>query len=371
MRRMHAPIPLEQARQAALHEVAAVEARYQAIFEGVADAILVADEARCYVDANTAATALLGYTHEELCALHVEDIVVAQPMGTAAEYDQVSDRAHWRGEFAVRRKDGHMVPVEAIATMVRLPTTTLSLSVVRDITARRAREQQQQAFLGMITHELRTPLTGLRGYADLMRRRGQYDAQAVSVIVAQAAQLDRLIGDLLDTSRIDADRLRLERTSVDMGELVQSVAQQAQTCTAHHTIRVAAGADPLLGWWDRGRIEQVLQNLLTNAVKYAPEGGDIMLGVQEHGNDVHVTVADQGMGLAPEAVSQLFARFYRTPEAEASGASGLGLGLYISQALVEAHGGRIWAESPGRGQGTTIHVSLPITSVPDGTDHVV
>ncbi len=251
MRRMHAPIPLEQARQArqaALHEVAAVAARYQAMFEGVADAILVEDEARRYVDANTAATALLGSTHEERCALHVEDIVTAPPMGTAAEYDQVSDRAHWRGESAVRRKDGHMVPVEAMATMVRLPTTTLSLSVVRDVTPRRAREQQQQAFLGMITHELRTPLTGLRGYADLMRRRGEYDAQAVSVIVAQAAQLDRLIDDLRDTSRIDADRLRLERTSVDMGGLVQSVAEQAQTRTAHHTIRVAAGADPLLGW---------------------------------------------------------------------------------------------------------------------------
>ena len=363
---MQSSIALEQALQAALHEVATTEARYRALFEGVADAILVADEVRSYVDGNGAATALLGYTHEELLALHVEDVVAAQATWTAAEYDRYMEEGHWRGELDLRRKDGQTVPVEAVATIVRLPDITLYLSVVRDISARRAVERQQQAFLGMITHELRTPLTALRGYADLMRRRGQYNAGAVSIIIDQAAQLDRLIGDLLDASRIDGELLRLERASMDMVALVHTVAEQAQAATSQHTIRVESPVSPLPGWWDRGRMEQVLRNLLTNAVKYAPDGGDIVVGVREDGNDARMTVTDQGIGLAPEAIPLLFGRFYRTPEGEASGATGLGLGLYISQALVEAHGGCIWAESAGPGQGTTIHVTLPIEPVPSG-----
>ena len=335
-------------------------ALYQGLFVASADALLVADAAGRYRDANPAATALLGYTRAELLQLGVADVVAAGPAWAAAEYGRFVGVGTWRDELEVRRKDGTTVPVEASATTVALPTHTVYVSALRDISARRALEQLQRDFLAMVTHELKSPLAAIRGYAQLLQRRGVYQAPAVETILSQATRLERLIGDLLDVAQVQAGQLELRRTAVDLGALVQEGAAQTQTLTTRHAVRVRVPPTPLVGWWDGDRLAQVLQNLLGNAVKYAPQGGVIAVGVWAEEGVAHLTVRDQGVGIPAEALPHLFARFYRTQAALASGAPGLGVGLAISQALVEAHGGRISVASV-LGQGSTFTVTLPLT----------
>ena len=133
----------------------------------------------------------------------------------------------------------------------------------------------------------------------------------------------------------------------------------ARSLAARHTVVVDVPEGSLEGWWDPDRLGQVLHNLLANAIKYSPGGGEIRVRVEDLGRQVRVSVADQGIGIAPDALPRLFGRFYRTETAAASGATGLGVGLYIAKSLVEAHGGQIWAESRGEGCGATFGFTVP------------
>src|SRR5581483_6787365 len=234
----------------------------------------------------------------------------------------------------------------------------LVTAIIRDISERKALERLQQEFLAMVSHELKNPLTAMKTFGQLLRDTETYHRRAVEVILHQIDRLDRLIGDLLDVSRLEARRLRLSRERVDLVALVQRVVQEARAMTTRHQIEVAAPTAPVVGWWDRHRLEQVLQNLLSNAIKYAPQGGRIGVTVVAAPAAAQVSVRDPGVGIPPEALPRLFSRFFRVEQAEASSVQGLGLGLYISKALIEAHGGRIWVESTP-GAGSTFFFRLP------------
>jgi signal transduction histidine kinase len=214
----------------------------------------------------------------------------------------------------------------------------------------------------MTTHELRTPVAGIKGNAQLMQRRGQYSERAVEAIVAQADRLGRLIEDLLLASQIEADRLLLRRADRDLvGEARDAVAQLGEVGSV---VRVEAPDAPLIVSIDRQRLGQVWANLLTNAIKYSPDGGEILVRVDRQANEARVTVIDHGVGIPPEAVPRLFDRFYRVAKA-ADEAPGLGLGLYLSTRLVQAHGGRIEVRSTP-GQGSAFTVVLPLAGDANG-----
>lgn len=314
---------------------------------------------------NAGATRLLGYSAEEMVGRNLWELLDLPAGDAATEAIDAELRA------------GHTVQIEAVATgadgrrvdvsagMAPHPGPLGELAAVsailRDIRERKALERQQRDFLSMVTHELRNPLASILGYAQIMRRRGEYMERGVDVVLTQARRLERLIGDLLDVSRVEAGQLHLRREETDLVALVRAAADQAQALTRAHEVRFDGPDSPLIGQWDRDRLEQVLQNLLANATKYAPDGGAIVVRVEDRGCEVQVSVADQGPGIAPDALPNLFARFFRTPEARASGAEGLGLGLYISRTLVEAHGGRIWAESTP-GEGSTFTFALPYSA---------
>jgi PAS domain S-box-containing protein len=345
-------------------EAQEAEARYRSLFQSTADAILVADGEGRYVDANPAASELLGYTREELLQMRVADIVSAGPEWAEMEYERLRRVGHWRGELEVRRKDGSSVAVEAWATTARLPTGPVHLSALRDISGRRAVERLQQEFIAMVTHDLRNPLAALAGYAQLLRRQEAYDERAVDAIINQSRRLDRLIGDLLEMSRLETRQLELRRARIDLVALVRAAVEQVQALGPSHAIRVRAPGGPLEGWWDPDRLEQVLQNLLTNAVKYSPDGGEILVQVFDLGREARVAVGDQGPGIPAEVLPRLFERFYRA-ENEAGAQEGLGLGLYITRALVEAHGGSIGVESE-LGRGSVFTFTLPYGRAPEG-----
>lgn len=226
-----------------------------------------------------------------------------------------------------------------------------------DVSDYRSLERSQRQFVAMAAHELRTPVTSILGFAQLMQRRLPQDRH-VNTIIKQAASLDRLINDLIDSARLDDRRLMLRREPVDLSDLARDIAEQVQPLSEAHPIRVEAPSAPLVGVWDRERLGQVIQNLLVNAVKYSPRGGEIMLTLTDLGDTVQLAVRDQGVGIPPGALPRIFDPFYRVERTSGS-AQGLGLGLHISRSLVEAHGGQIRAESAGDGRGTTFTVTLP------------
>jgi NtrC-family two-component system sensor histidine kinase KinB len=311
---------------------------------------------------NAGAERLLGYTAAEIVGrdlwaiLHLADGHAALETAVAT----LRSGEAVRFEAVVTGPDGRRVDVSAGLAPHLGPLGELAAisAILRDIGERKAVERQQREFISMVTHELRNPLASLRGYAQIMRHRGEYMERGLDVILTQSRRLERLIGDLLDVSRVESGQLALQRDETDLVSLSRAAADQAQALTRAHEVRFEGPDEPLFGWWDRDRLAQVLQNLLTNATKYSPDGGTIVVRVAGDGGEVRVSVADQGPGIAPEALPNLFRRFYRTAEAKISGAEGLGLGLYISRSLVEAHGGRIWAESiPG--QGSTFTFTLP------------
>jgi PAS domain S-box-containing protein len=226
-----------------------------------------------------------------------------------------------------------------------------------DISDYRTLERQQRQFIAMAAHELRTPVTSILGFAQLVQRRDPENRQ-IATVVRQAASLDRLINDLVDSSRLEDGRLELRREPFDLVDLAREMADQVQPMSDAHPIRTDAPAGPLVGVWDRERLGQVIQNLLTNAVKYSPGGGTIVMAIEDLGDDVRLAVQDQGLGIPPALLPRLFDPFYRVERTSGS-IRGLGLGLHISRSLVEAHGGQIQAESAGEGTGSTFTVTLP------------
>ncbi len=354
-----AAIAIDNARL--YRDAQAAEARFRSLFEYVPDTILLADAEGRYLDVNPAATLLLGYDRDELLRLSVPDVVAEEREWTEAEYERFKETGLWQGELHLRCKDGALIPVEVRATAVGLPTGNVFISVARDISERREREQQQQDFLAIVAHDLRTPLTALKGYASLMQRRKAYNERSMAVMVAQAERLDRLVSDVLEVSRLDAHRLELRRSEVELTDMVRQCVAEAEDVAEHHPVRVELPDRPIIGWWDSDRICQVIQNLVSNAIKYSPNGEEVVVRAEESGDRVRVSVSDRGIGIPAEALPRLFDRFYRAENVQ-TGSKGLGLGLYIAKSLVEAHGGTMTVESM-LGEGSTFVFTLPYESL--------
>ena len=222
-------------------------------------------------------------------------------------------------------------------------------------------------FLSIASHELRTPLTGLKGNTQLLlhlQQRGALDPERLTQVLQRidltADRLVTLVTDLLDVSRIRVGRLQLTARPIDLAALVHLAAApyREQEGTRHSlTVEVPKASCKVLA--DAVRVEQVLTNLLDNATKYTPQGGAIRIVLQADHKSVTVRVQDPGIGLPPEASATIFEPFDRAPNAAEHRIPGLGLGLHICREIVERHGGRIWAESPGPGQGSTFAFTLP------------
>lgn len=364
---------VERARDAVLvreHEARVwaelTETRYRNLFEGVADAIFVTDDRQQVIDANAAALALVGYERGDLIGHSLEDLLAVPFSWTEEQRAELLSAGHWQGELELRRRDRSVVPVEARTTVVELPTGVVYLSAARDITERRHLARIERDFLAMVTHDLRTPLTSIKGWLQVLLRRPSLTDRDQVVVRRSLEQVERmahLINDLADVLRIEAGHLRLHPQTVDLVTLVREHVAVIQEHSARHQIEVAAPDGAITGRWDRQRIGQVLDNLLTNAVKYSPLGGLVRVEVASSDGASTVRVIDRGIGVLPDHLPLLFERFYR---AGATGAGGLGLGLYITRMLVEAHGGRIAADSKP-GAGSTFTVTLPLAPPPGTT----
>jgi PAS domain S-box-containing protein len=247
-----------------------------------------------------------------------------------------------------------------------------AIANVRDVTVRKLEEQQQATFVSVISHELKTPVAIIKGYASTLRRPdANWDAATIQdglqIIEEESDRLTALIGNLLDVSRVQADGLRLQLGPVDLPALAARVVQgiaATVNATYEFQLRFASNVPPVYA--DEERLRMVLSNLVSNAVKYSPDGGVIRVGGWTDDEYAVVYVADHGIGIAPEDQGRIFDRFYRVDNTLSRHTQGAGLGLYLARAIIQAHGGNIRVESqPGRGSRFVFTLPLAQRSLPN------
>jgi signal transduction histidine kinase len=248
---------------------------------------------------------------------------------------------------ALKSTDGHLLNI---------------IATVRDITHFREAEEIKSTFISVVSHELKTPVALIKGYVSTLRREDAVWDRAIvkdslAVIEDEADRLTSLIEDLLDATRLQAGALKLSMSEVDLEALVRQTAARFHPETERHQIQVDFPQIYPIIVGDESRLEQVISNLISNAIKYSPQGGEIQISGQVQPGHVIVCVTDSGPGIAAADIPHVFDRFYRSVDASRT-TKGAGLGLYLARAVVEAHGGRIWVD-PRSGRGARICFSLP------------
>ncbi len=251
--------------------------------------------------------------------------------------------------------------------------TQLLLAAVSAQALKDAAEQAQRRqtnFLGVLAHELRNPLTPIRNAAAILGRipgDSPLLGKLQGIIETQVHNMSRLLEDLLDVTRVNAGKLRLELRSVELNHLVDDVVQACRPAldSRLQTFKVALGTEPLHVHGDPVRLTQILSNLLDNASKYTPEKGEIHLSVEALADKVMLTVSDTGIGISAEALGTIFEPFMQEQHATLFNGAGLGIGLTVVRELVEGHGGHVAAFSAGKGAGSRFVVTLPLGPNPD------
>lgn len=290
-----------------------------------------------------------------------------RPDGSPLSLDELPSSRAMQGEESVGEElvaaapDGscRTIIVEAAPLLDGAGKIVGAIVAAKDITPFKEIERLREEWTSIIAHDLRQPITTIALKAALLARQAECADKAQHIVVS-ATQLNRMITDLLDVSRLESHRLELSCVEVDLPALVRATVERTADATKGHRVDVEVrGKVPQL-LADPGRLEQVLTNLLSNAAKYGTPGTPIGITVERRGNQVFVAVENEGKDIAPDELPKLFARYFRTRDAKTGKASGLGLGLYIVKGLVEAHGGRIWAGSAG-GR-TRFQFTLPLTT---------
>lgn len=241
--------------------------------------------------------------------------------------------------------------------------TQLILLAIGDITEHRRTEEFREHYIHMISHDLRGPLTIVQGQAQLLQRElaqaGLKDGarRSLDAIIISARRMDVMIEDLVDSTRMEAGQLQLETQPVDLLTFMSNLLRRAGPIMDVGRIKfeIPAGLPPISA--DPDRLERIMLNLLSNALKYSPPEAEVLVKAEKTNGEVTILVIDQGIGIAPEDLPHMFERYYRAEGARQT--EGLGLGLYISRMLVEAHGGRIWVESELE-KGSTFHFTMPL-----------
>jgi signal transduction histidine kinase len=378
----------------------------ESIFEQIAEAVVVRDrEGKLIVYNREALTLARNQTDVERGRAHGGRVIpgwdIVDAEGTSLPK---LDLPIWRAMFSgksmltdqllVRKEDGTITPLLIHATPLRdeVGDITGAVAAFQDISVVKEEERLKDELTTVASHELRQPITVIQGHAQRLKRQLRQLTEQENVLInpaalrklaegmeSQTARLNRLVSDLLDMSRIQSGHLRLNPEPMSLTRLLEQLVELQRETSGDHQFLIENKApsdkSELLGVWDDSRIEQILSNLLQNAVKYSPAGGQIRVtldilprgtrvGSRARGrkrlasDNAHVAITDEGIGIPPGGMLHLFERFYRAPNT--SDIQGTGLGLYICQQLAAAHRGFLWAESRGLGHGSTFHLALPL-----------
>jgi PAS domain S-box-containing protein len=346
--------------------------RLDAILEGSAEGIAILDPGHHILKWNRALARLTLISAANAITQRYDDLIQwakLEPGMTLADAEAggwpFSSATPLYVEGDLRRADGSTVAIGVTYAPILDKTDRLVniVASVHDITKFREAEELKSTFISIISHELKTPVSLIKGYAGTLRRDDvKWDSKTVqeslTVIEEEADRLTHLIENLLDASRLQAGALKLSLSEVALDEMATTLAKDYRTQTDQHTFSVNFPKNFPLVSGDEERLRQVLTNLISNAIKYSPEGGTIAITGRVEPERIVISVTDPGKGLPAEELTKVFDRFYRADTTATRKAQGAGLGLYLAKAVVEAHGGQIWADSDP-GEGATFSFSLP------------
>jgi two-component system sensor histidine kinase VicK len=236
---------------------------------------------------------------------------------------------------------------------------------VLDINEQKKDEQRKNDFIGMVSHELKTPLTSLTGVLQLADRRlksndDTFLASAMDKANIQVKRMSNMINSFLNVSRLESAKLLIDKHEFDLQKLIEEIVKETRLTVSSHTI-IFQNLYNIVVNADRDKINSVLTNLISNAVKYSPEGKIIEIGSIATGDSVHISIKDEGIGLSPQDIDKVFDRYFRVENKHTNLISGFGIGLYLSAEIIHQHNGKIWVESES-GKGSTFYFSLPLVT---------
>jgi PAS domain S-box-containing protein len=363
--------------------------RLASIVDSSEDAIVSKDLDSIVTSWNAAAERMFGFTAAEMVGQSIRRLI---PDDRQQEEDEVLSRIR-RGERVEHyetircRKDGTLVPVSLTVSPIRNRDGVVvgASKIARDVSERERAEQERQRlltiardasrlkdeFLATLSHELRTPLNAIAGYVRMMQSdllTGEKRTRAMETVARNVTSLTQIVEDVLDVSRIISGKLRLDVQPVDLPPLIQNAVETVRPAADAKGVRLVTIVDPRAApvSGDPERLQQVLWNVLANAVKFTERGGRVQLRLERVNSHVEITVTDTGVGIPAEFLPHVFDRFRQADAGINRARGGLGLGLAITRHLVELQGGRIFAASDGPGMGSTFRIDLPLRSANAG-----
>jgi len=348
--------------------------RMEAMLHSINDGVIAVNNEAKIILVNSAAESILNLPPFYQINEHHLKEVIRHPDLANLFLKSLNTRREMEEEVHLGPPDKKILEVETSLIETSPGERIGIIAVIRDVTALRELEQVKSDFVSTVSHELRTPLTSIKAYIATLRRDDvEFDDQTrqefLRVVEEETDRLTRLISDILDVSRIESGRLELKKRKFDMARLVRIVTDKMQSQASNHHISLESpdGITPVGG--DPDKIEQVVMNLVDNAVKYSPSGGEINVTLEARHRKLEFSVRDQGVGIPEDQIPHIFEKFHRVDNRATREVYGTGLGLYVSKSIVESHGGTIWAESE-LGKGSTFHFTLPLSSRQNQADQV-
>jgi PAS domain S-box-containing protein len=357
------------------------EARLAFVADRVPVFIAQLDEQERYVFVNRPYAGYYGRRPQDIVGRHLREVAGEQAYvelrprvqgvlgeGRDAIWEAADAARHFQFRATIARDDDGRTQGLLIVGTDITKRKLMEVELERAKRDAEAASRAKEEFLAVLSHELRTPLSAVYGWARMLRS-GQLQAEAaeraLDVIVRNVETQAQLIDDLLDVSRIIAGKMRLDVRPVDLEAVIRAAIDSVRPAADSKEIRLQCVLDPraVAVTGDPDRLQQVVWNLLINAVKFTPKRGRVQVRLQRANSHVEIVVSDTGQGIGAEQLYHLFERFYQADSTSTRSHTGLGLGLALVRHLVELHGGRVRADSPGEGQGATFTVELPVAIV--------
>ncbi|WP_088104584.1 cell wall metabolism sensor histidine kinase WalK [Halalkalibacter urbisdiaboli] len=355
-----------------LHDATVTRDREQkklsSVLTHMTDGVIATDETGQIILMNKRAEELLGVTSSQVMRAFLPDVLGLSDTTTIDDLYEQTDSMIL--DFS---SDVNEFLLEANFTIIQEEDGPINglIAVLHDVTEQEKIETDRREFVANVSHELRTPLTTMKSYLEALEdgaiRDEELAPRFLSVTQNETERMIRLVNDLLQLSKLDSRDYRLTFNWVDFRQFLNDVIDRFEMVAQDKNIVITRQITehPTYVDIDRDKLTQVLDNIISNAMKYSPEGGNITVTLLHQGHNVRVSISDEGMGIPRESQSKIFDRFYRVDKARARSVGGTGLGLAIAKEMVHAHGGEIWVESED-GQGTTIYFTLPYSTFRGG-----
>ena len=386
-------VRLHEREMALWHSAELERHRLERIISSMAEGLLITDARGTITSLNRLAQELFSLAQvdvEQETPTSLRELATRSDVGWLADLAEIVEQA-LAGNTIMNREliagmSGENVPLTLSISAAPLhdasvtPTRPVGVvAVLNDITSHKQIEKLKDEFVSVVSHELRTPLTAIKGYTQHLMRRIErrlrearqaqkktgplsdppesYDLRSLHIVQSQTEHLERLVNDLLDLSRVQWGELHLQYSNFYLADLLTERVRLAQVSAEQHTIYLDIQVQDSKVVADQSRIGQVVGNILDNAVRFSPLGRQVTVKLEEQNNDYLISVTDEGIGVSPEYFDHIFERFYRVRNTASRQYSGIGLGLFVAKAIVEAHGGHIWLSS-NQGVGSTFYFTL-------------